>query len=348
MYKTHNWNQKKLAQTLQNVYGKLSEHVHLYKLRTDIVFEKGCIKDDVRVLHTLNFFELNHPDSPIQFKNCKYFFQLIKQYDKPIRLENNDLLYHSYILMMHIYQYLHLFSFYMDGTFRKTTLASFRGDKQRYLSKFNEISKRIQEVDAIDSGANLIKQFIYKNLYDNSEIADAFINQCTLFPIHQIKDLDSSAYEVKIIKKSIEFFGSTNFSSKRPIYKSLSIILIAYLTLKMNIPKKQAIDVVQILFDDLFYDFVGERYEIDISATKLLSNVYITGRLDGLPIFASNDDEENYTSTVYDSLEKFYNESENELNIDFRAFDYRTYSPLKNLPSIYLSLLPMEFVQPYL
>lgn len=346
MYKTYNWNQKQLAETLQNIYGELSNHVHLYKFRTDIIYEDGYRKDNKRVADTLNFFLTKHPEFSEQIKASKGFFQSIKKYDKLIYLDHQHFLKHSYILLMHIHQYLHLFQFYMDGSFKKNTFASFRGDKVRYGAKHREHDKRAKEIDALTAGPNNLMSFIYGQLFENHDIADAFINQCTLFPTHQYKDLEGHEYEVQIMKRVIEFFGSSYFGSVRPIYKSLAIILVAYLTWKMNVPHKTAIDAVQTLFDDLFFDAVGERYTIDGSANKLLSNVYIYGRLDGLPIFGSSD-EENQNLEILDALESFNREAKREIGIDMSLFDYKTYCPLNKLPSVYLSLAPVELLQPY-
>lgn len=291
MYKNHKWNQKQLAETLQNIYWELSNHIHLYKFRTDIIYEDGYRKDNLRITDTLHFFITNHPDFSEQIKKTRSFFQLIKKYDKLIYLDNQHFLKHSYILLMHIHQYLDLFAFYMDGSFKKNTFASFKGDKTRYGAKHREHDKRAKEIDTLTAGPNNLMSLIYGQLFENHDIADAFINQCTLFPSHQYKDLDEHEYEVQIMKKVIEFFGSSYIGSVRPIYKSLAIILVAYLTWKMDIPNKIAIDAVQTLLDDLFYDVVGERYIIDGSVNKLLSNVYIYGRLNGLPIFGSSEDD---------------------------------------------------------
>ena len=347
MYKTHNWTQKQQkTQALQQIYVKLCQYVHLYKMRTDLIQEKGVKADVVRIRQTLEHYHENHLDIPLELLNLtKPFFEKIRKYDTPIRVDNKPLLFHTYILTMHIVNYLHLFKYYIDGSFKKNTFAYLKGDKKRYIKKSNEHEKRASEPLAITSGADDLMSFIFKNLAENNEVAEAFINQCTLFPIHQIKDLDKEYGDVNTIKSIIKKFSSTNISSMRPIYKSLVIILVGYLTLKMKIPKKDAIQAVQILLDDLA-DESDDRYQIDVSANNLLSNVYIYGRLDGMPIFASND-KENYSEEVFDALKQFHIEADAELNIDMRSFDYRTYSPYNDLPSVYLLLTPMELLQPY-
>lgn len=345
MYKHHSWSKKHPSAMLKNIFSELSQYMHLYKRRTDMLFYSSLKPDDVHVLNSIKYFEINHPNLP-SLKNAKRFFHLIEQYDKVISIDQHIILYHSYILMTHLSNYLHLFSFYNAGAFKETTFAFFRSDKQRYLSKFNEHSRRSQEVDAIAIGPNLLQKFIYQNLYNNYDVTDAFINQCTLIPIHQYRDLDDSTLEVNILKKVIDFFGSTDFNSNKPIYKSLAIILVSYLTHRMKVPNKEAVFAVDALFDDVYYPIVGERYEIDGSANKLLSNVYITGRLDGLPIFASSG-KESYILAVHNELERFYIQAQEEINIDLTVFDYKIHNPLKNIISPYLSLAPMEFLQPY-
>lgn len=347
MYKTHNWTKKQQQiQAIQQICGKLGEYVHLYKIRTDLIQEKGVKPDAVRIKQTLELYHEIHPEISLKLLNrAKPFFEKIRQYDTPIRIDNKPLLFHTYILTMHITNYLYLFDYYMDGSFKKNTFAYLKGDKQRYLNKSNEHEKRANDPLAITRRVDELMAFIFKNLAENNEVTEAFINHCTLFPMHQLKDLDKECYEVNLIKQIIEKVSSTNISSTRPIYKSLVIILVRYLTLKMKMPKRDAVDAVQDLLDDVF-DQQDNRYQIEVSANNLLSNVYIYGRLDGIPIFASND-RDNYSDEVFDTLEKFYLEADSELDINLKMFDYRTYSVFNDLLSIYNLLTPIEFLQPY-
>jgi hypothetical protein len=176
---------------------------------------------------------------------------------------------------------------------------------------------------------------------------DAYINQCTLTPLQQIKDTDNSSHAIKVIKNLVKLLGSTNFDSYKPIYKSLGIILVSYLVYRMKMKNHEAVSAVNTLFDDLFYLHTNERYQIRVSANEFLKNIYITGRLDTIPIFASSRSEY-YSPQTLNGLEKIYNKSQVKLGIDLNMFDYKKYNPLNNLVSTYLNITPMELLQPYM
>jgi len=222
-----------------------------------------------------------------------------------------------------------------------------KGDKERYLKKYKKHCFKINEPDCTEKGSHMVMKFAYLFYNRSTEIIDSFFNQMTLTPLHQLKELDNDLYESKIIKKSVEFFNCTNFGSYKPLYKSLGIILVSYLVNRMQVKDVDAVNAVNILFNDLFYDIAALEYQIKISAEKLLENVYITGRLDGVPIFASKDSEEVYSEEVLDGIAKLYSNMKDDLDIDISYLDYKTFSPLKNLPSVYLNLAPIELLQPY-
>ncbi len=347
MYKNHNWNKKNILR-LENTCKELNKYMHMYKIREDIIYPKGYKTPSVVIVNdTIKEF-LSHREDMKGFINpVKSFLKKIKNNDKIAIVDNQTILLNSYKLLQFIYMYLRLFEVQKDGTYKNATFAYYKGDKARYLKKYNKHCSEIKEPDCTEEGSHRIMKFAYLFYNRSTEIVDTFFNQMTLIPLHQFKELEDNSYENKIIKKSAEFFSCTNFSSYKPLYKSLGIILVSYLVKKMDIKDKEAIDAVNTLFNDLFYNITELDYQITVSAEKLLKNVYITGRLDGIPIFASKDDEEAYSENVLDGIKKLYNDMENDLEIDMSYLDYKTFSPLKNLPSVYLNLTPIELLQPY-
>lgn len=348
MYKNHNWNKRQILR-LENTCRELNKYMYMYKLREDIVFPHGYKTPSIVVVNdTIDQFLLSRKYIPAFVKPVKSFLKKIKNHDKIAVLDGKAILFNSYKLLQFIYMYVSLFEIQKDGTYKKTTFAYYKGDKSRYLKKYKKHCATLDEPDCTEEGSHKVMKFAYLFYSRSTEIIDAFFNQMALTPLHQLKELDNELYESKIIKKSAEFFSCTNFSSYKPLYKSLGIILVSYLINRMQIKEVDAIDYVNALFYDLFYDITNIDYQLNISAEKLLENVYITGRLDGIPIFASKDNEEAYSEEVLNGLEKLYTEMENDLGIDISCIDYKTFSPLKNLPSVYLNLTPMELLQPYM
>lgn len=348
MYKNHNWNKKQILQ-LEDTYKELNKYMNMYKIRDDIIYPKGYKSPSIAIVtDTVEEFLFHRNDMPELIKPVKSFLNKIRNSDTVINLENKTMLLHSYKLLQFVYIYINLFNIQKDGSYKENTFAYYKGDKSRYLKKYYKHCSELKEPDCTEKGSHTIMKFAYLFYNRSNDIIDTFFNQMTLIPIHQYKDFDENSYEMNIIKKSAEFFSSTNFSSYKPLYKSLGIILVSYLTTRMNVTNSDAVKYVNILFDDLFYTITDERYELKISADLLLKNVYITGRLDGIPIFASKEKEEAYSKDILNGIEKLYHDIENDIDIDISFLNYQDYSPLKNLPSIYLNLTPMELLQPYM
>lgn len=332
---------------LKNVFEQMNKYMYLYKVREDIVFPNGFRIDNTYVSTTIFMYENNHPEIERSLKNSKSFLQKIKKYDTIAIADKQYILFHSYKLLMFIHTYMHLFDIYMDGSYKKHTFAYFRGDREKYFDKYKKHSNNLLEIDCIDKGQDSLLKFIYFNFSQHHDIMDAYINQCTLTPLQQIKDTDNSSHAIKVIKNLVKLLGSTNFDSYKPIYKSLGIILVSYLVYRMKMKNHEAVSAVNTLFDDLFYLHTNERYQIRVSANEFLKNIYITGRLDTIPIFASSRSEY-YSPQTLNGLEKIYNKSQVKLGIDLNMFDYKKYNPLNNLVSTYLNITPMELLQPYM
>jgi len=347
MYKNHNWNKKQLLK-LDNINQQLGKYFYLYKLRDDIIFPSGYKTPSVALIgDTIKEFLEYHEGILNIYTSTKLFFKKIKKHDKIARINGKNILFNSYKILQFIYIYIHLFEIQKEGTYKKYTFAYYKGDKERYLKKYKKHCTELKEPDCTEEGSHKIIKFAYLFYNRSNDIIDAFFNQIVLIPFHQLKDFDEESYEMNIIRKSAEFFSSTNFSSYQPIYKSLGIILVSYLSTKMKLSDRDAVDAVNTLYHDVFYDITDYDYQINISAKSLLKNVYITGRLEGTPIFASRDKEEAYSKDILNGIENIYKEIEDDLDVDMSFLDYQEYSPLNNLPSIYLSLSPLELLQPY-
>jgi len=347
MYKTHNWNKKQLLK-LDNASKQLSKYFHMYKLRNDIIFPSGYTTPSVDLIgETVREFLEHRENIPTLTSSTKSFFKKIKNYDKIAVVDDKKVLFNSYKILQFIYIYINLFEIQKDASYKKHTFAYYKSDKQKYLKKYKKHCSELKEPDCTEEGSHKIMKFAYLFYNKSTDIIDTFFNQMVLIPFHQLKDFDEESYEMNIIRKSADFFSSTNFSSYQPIYKSLGIILVSYLTTKMNVPNKDAVEAVNTLYRDLFYDITEYDYEINISAKTLLKNVYITGRLNSIPIFASRDNDEPYSDNILNGIAKIYEEIEKDIDVDMSFLDYKEFSPLNNLPLVYLNLSPTEILQPY-
>lgn len=336
--------------SIHDLIFKLSDDFQLYEIKSNI---KTLIKvrpDLCMIKDTIELYKLNHPEISeiIDFSLAKYFFKSFKEYDIVVMIDGKCILWHTYKLLHFIYLYFETLALYEDGTIFKSTFAVLKGDKAKYRKKKNKHWKESQEPDVSVKGAEILKAYIYKlHIYNNKAI-NTLLNILTLTPIHQFKIIEKEENPLKnFLYALLKYYGTSNVTSDNPILKSIGIVLYGYLTQIMKVPTNQAFLTININF---FYGFLYEQFDgyYDYQLTdqsRLLKNVYITGRINMTPIFGSKKIEPN-TNKISKLLDILFNYIKKDLNItiDFPITD--KINPLINpLPAFY-NLTPMEFLQP--
>jgi len=336
--------------SMEDLIVNLSDNIRWYEIKSNI---KTLIKvrpDSCMVRDTIELYKLNHPkvSEIIDFYLTKSFFKSFKKYDIVIMIDGKCILWHTYKLLNFIYIYFEALALYEDGSIFKSTFALLKGDKAKYRKKKNKHWNESQEPDVSLKGAEVLKAYIYKLHIHHNEAINILLNNFTLIPIHQYKIIEKEEDTLKIFLYALlKYYGTSNITSNKPILKSIGILLYGYLTRIMKVPTNQSFSTInQNFFYSFLYELSEGYYEYQLSdQSRLLKNVYITGRINMLPIFASRKTEPD-TNTISKLSDTLFNDIKNDLNLSIDFPINNKINPLINPLSPFYNLTPLELLQP--
>ena len=317
----------------------LNDHIYQYDFKPEVKQGLKVTKDKLITTTTINSF-LSHRGNNYKniFNSIKPSLHKLCEQEKVILFDGQKIYFHTYNILFLIQRYLMALDFYNSKPY-KSTFAELRGSEDENLKKYH-----LHRANSFDSsnaftGDDKVKAFLFRNLYTDREVTDLFINFYTLYPKHMIKVDSEDLFIRKIIDKIIEHFANTYISSEDVIYKSLAISLNAYFRLKMKLDARHAKKITEEILFTLF------NYTFSASSADLLRNIYISGRLNELPIFKHAKEARALEETIIIKFDKIFNEMKKDFieleNMPLDAKSYFQENPIKQ----FLLLSPMEFVQ---
>jgi len=345
LYKHGKWQKKQLLEQLALVEPILKKHMTLYSIKKDIDFIDLIRPNITHITNTINTFMFyRYNKDLLEFlNNMKPFFEKIRHKDKVMFFDGKNQLFHTYKLLHFIYTYFVAIAKYESGKYKSKTIAHLNGVQSEFLVNAKYHRKHAFRNDTILKKISIMDSFIYRKYFYYKDAANHFINNFTLIPPHQIKDLQDGSIVAIFINKMITNFGTTNIKSTSTILKSLAIVMAHYMTEKMNITKQETIYLLKEFFNYYINDD-EDYFNIPNTFNELAKNYYIKHRMDLVPIFGSS-------KSPQESLEKFsdlnwiYDDFEKEFNISFPDGMINDFNPAKMSISIYLNQAPMELLQ---
>jgi len=318
---------------------QLEDYIYQYEFKPEVKQSIKFTKDKVLTSDTINkFLDYRGIEYKYPLESIKTILYKIREQEKVILFENTKIYYHTYNILFLIQRYLMAIDFYNSQEYYKT-FAGLRSDESEIFNKYH-----LHRANSFDSsnaftGDDKIKALVFRNLYTNREVTDLFINFYTIFPKHMIKVSTEDIFFKKIIDRIIEHFSSTYISSEKVIYKSLVISLNAYFRLKMKIQAKHSKIITEEIVSTLF------DYRFSASSADLLRNIYISGRLGGLPIFKHSKSPRILKEETVKDFNSLFKEIQKEFpfleEIHLDAKSYFQVNPIKQ----FLQLSPIEFFQ---
>ncbi len=302
---------------------------------------KNVNKDKIFTANTINLFQSHHTqDYTSVFQKVKPFLHDLRRHDEMIKLENQVILKHTYLILFQIWQYMQMLDYYNSEEYSES-FAGLKSDKRKFLQKYRKFRKEIFSIESEVPGAKRIKAAIFKVYARNREFSDIFLNFYTIYPIHQFKN-DNEILE-KIIEKIWIYFASTPVHSEQVIYKSLAITLNAYFRLRMNINSRFSVNMTRNIIYELF------RHDLKASSSDLLHQVYIGGRIAGRPVFKNRAKGDIYSPEVIEQYNHFFNKvlPKEFPELDFKSLPTDAKEILEEFPlTAYFNLYPREFLRP--
>lgn len=286
----------------------------------------------------LMFCSLHGDTNKSCFQQIIDALQDIRHHEKVILFENEKIYYHTYCILTLLMQYLTALDYYSSDNYKKT-LAGLRGSEQQILEKFHQHEANALDLSNAFVGDDRLKATIFENLYRDRETTELFLNFFTFFPLQMYKVPEGDMWCTHILQKIIEHFSSTYIASEEIIYKSLAIHLNAYLRLVMQVESGYSKRITQEILEELF------NYKFYATSADLLRNVYISGRLNSLPIFKHGKKPHVVSQETIKKFDTFINEVFNE----FEDIEYAKMTAIEfldeNVVKLFLSHKPVEFLQ---
>jgi len=345
LYKHRKWQKKQIQEQLVLVMPILKNHMTLYSIKKNIDFIDLTRPNITHITNTINtFISYRHNKDLLEFFNhTKPFFEKIRHKDKVIFFDGKTQLFHTYKLLNFIYTYLVAITKYESGKYKTKTIANLNGAQTEFLSNAKYHRKHAFRNDAIFKRVSIMESFIYRKHFYYKDATNHFINTFTLILPKQLKDLQEVNTATIFINKMIDYFGTTNIKSSSTILKSLAIVMAHYMTEKMNISKKDTIDLLKEFFDYYINDD-EDYYNIPNTFNELAKNYYIKHRMDLVPIFGSSKSPQK-SLEKYSDLDWIYDDFEKEFKVSLSADMINDFNPAKTSISIYLNHAPMELLQ---
>lgn len=324
----------------------LSNFIHQYKLKPEIVKEIKITKNKIITNDTLKVFQILHPEfEETYIKALKLTLQRIYKYDKVIKFENTvNIYFHTYRILFWIYQYLKILDFHQSDQYKKHSFAKHKSARSKFKRDYKKNKKEAYDKSNANTGDNKVHALTLRKYFWHRDTLDIYFNATTLFPknninyeaLKEVEEADTTT--MKMIDKIHNYYSSSYINSEDVIYESLAIIINAYLKLKIGISSKISTSITNELLYTLF------NYKVEKTSSDRLTNIYISGRINNNPIFKNSKTSEIYSQDDKNKFFALVEEAKNDYsdleNILLDSNQYFTLNPIK----AFFEQYPMEFL----
>ena len=322
---------------------RLTDFIRNYKLKPEVINKINITHNKALTVDTLKVFHILHPDlDKVYLKAIKSILQKIYKNDKIINFEKTNIFYHTYRILVWIYQYTKILDFYQSDDYKKYSFAKHKSAKSKFKRNYTKERQELFDKNTY-TGDNRVHAFALRKYLLHRDLMDIYFNATTLFPkyninyelIKEVEEADTMT--VNVVKKIHTYYSSSYIDSEDVIFESLAIILNGYMKLKMKMKSKVANSITNELLYTLF------NYQVEKTSSDRLTNIYISGRVDNMPIFKNSKedifpiaDKEKF-STLLEEAKQDFGDNDNIL-LDTEAYFHS--NPLK----AYFEQYPMEFL----
>nr|WP_321266073.1 hypothetical protein [uncultured Sulfurimonas sp.] len=318
----------------------LQNFINQFKLKPNIK-QKIKISHDILITqNTINEYMKKHSNvNEIYFKSIKSTLQKIRKNEKVVLLDNTKIYFHTYRILHIIEQYINILDYYNSENYKKYSFAKNRSDSSKVKREYYKL--QVKEFDIYSyTFVDKLKAKLLEQYINRKELVDIVLNFYTIFPQSNInyEAMSSNELLIDMIQKVFSHFSSTYISSEDIIYKSLMIVLNAYLKTVMKMNSSYTKKITDELLHELF------NFKDTTNSSTMLDKIYISGRIHNFPIFKNSSKKEIYSiklknefTTFIRYIQKDFLELENvHLNID----NFFNENPI----NAYFNQYPIEFM----
>lgn len=306
-----NWCSKEQYNCLAKYSKFMSSDIQFYKLSSNVVFFKSLKPNEQFANNSIELF-----DSFTKTKDFKFIFlhkirktlYSIRKDDVVFHLKGENYLFHTFKIITFISESVKAYLLSKDKVFVKGTIAEYSDrEKDYYLSEYLDNREQFCKPNNLFKGANLINAFIYRNLYLHKDFTKYFLSFYSLIGVDNIKLINNSRFESKILKNTLKVFQSGKVD-KKDCAKSLLSVLYYYLIFKMKINKNKALQVAK----ELVYDVFNIYYEY--KGSEIIKNVYVLEVIGSHIVYSFDTKKEHITCKNKEFLENIVISSAMNIN----------------------------------
>lgn len=271
-------------------------------------------------------------------------FKMIQQYDFVVEIDKELFAYHTYRLLVFIYDALLAYKLSKNKTYLDSTISKNKPTTVEHFTKnFKIHSEKSQDPSLIDNNDEIIKTKANYHFMLKEKVAKFITGMFSIFPITQYK---FSEDEIKYKEKIIKLFSyiSASKPTKKQIAVSLAIVINFYIRFKMRKPTEKPIknidNKIEYILDTCLKESCGYK------SSELLRNIYIADNINFIPIFAVEArDKDNYSDREVNFLYSLIRNEMHKMQIPM-AFPKNIIKELiKNPVNFYLLKTPSKMTE---
>lgn len=324
---------------------KLTNFIHHYKLKREVIKKINITHNKVITIDTLKVFQSLHSDfDEVYIKSIKSILQRIYKSDKVINFEKINIYFHTYRILFWIYQYTKILDFYQSDDYKKYSFAKQKSAKEKFKREYNKNREELFDKSNAYTGDNRVHAFTLRKYLSQKKLMDIYFNASTLFLknninyelLQKVEETDKTT--MNVVQKIHTYYSSSYIDSEDVIYESLAIIINGYMRLKIGMDSKISNQITNELLYALF------DYQVEKTSSDRLSNIYIAGRINNIPIFKNSKKEEIFSQEDKNKFSLLLEEAKQDFadsdDIFLDVEEYFNSNPLK----AYFEQYPMEFL----
>lgn len=320
----------------------------LYKQKSTMKIYKNMRVTDTIQKYTIEYFfnerveQYKVPQSII--KKLIGDLKMFQHYDFVVEIDQELFAYHTYRLLVFIYDALFAYKLSTNKTYLASTVSKNKPTTvDHYTKNFKLHLENSKNPSLIDNKDEIIKTKVNYSFMSQERIAKFITGMLSIFPITQYKfSEDEIEYKEKLIK--LCNYISASKPTKKQIAISLAIVINFYMRFKMIKPTDKPIKDIdtktKYILDTCFNESCGYK------SSQLLNNIYIADNINFIPIFAVEArDKDNYSDGQIDFIYSLIRNERYKMKIPIDLPENISKEFIKNPVKLYLLKTPSKMIE---
>lgn len=271
-------------------------------------------------------------------------FKMIRNYDYVIDIDGDLFAYHTYRLLVYIYDALVAHSYSINKKYLDTTISKNKPTNVYHFKKnFHLHLKQSQNPSLICNKDEVIKTSVNYCFFSQERITKYIVGMFSIFSIYQyIFDKEDEEYQDRVI--TLFRYISASKPTKKQISLSLAITLNFYMRYKIKEFNKKLLSRNGGFIQYVLYNCFNEKCKYQ--SKELTKNIYIADNINFIPIFAiAGRESKNYSDRELQFLQALVKNEMHKMKMPMDLPDYFTKKIISNPVNMYLLKTPSKMLE---